>query len=145
MPIARLWSMPARNVLPAAFRFWELVTYAEGLEDKGADFARLKPDVVTQSMAGFSNARCRVDVMKVGVPVNMDFVEGWPSAGAEILYTKEEVLAHFCRAAGAATIPFIYVSQGVSNETFHYARSRPPWQKQILAQCCAGERLGRTA
>ena len=101
--------------------FLELVTYAEGLDDKSAEFARLKPEVVTQSMVEFSKPRYRVDVLKVGVPVNMDFVEGSPSAGREIFYTREVALANYRRAAAAATIPFIYLSQGVSNEAFQYA------------------------
>lgn len=101
--------------------FLELVNYAEGMEDKSAEFARLKPEVVTQSMAEFSKPRYRVDVLKVGVPVNMDFVEGSPSATREILYTREVAIAHYRRAAAAAGVPFIYLSQGVSNETFQFA------------------------
>ena len=101
--------------------FLEVVTYAEGMEDKSAEFARVKPDVVTQSMEEFSKPRYRVDVLKVGVPVNMDFVEGSPSATREILYTREEAIGFYQRAAAATSIPFIYLSQGVSNETFQYA------------------------
>ncbi len=101
--------------------FLELVTYAEGVEDKSPLFARLKPDVVTRSMVEFSKPCYRVDILKVGVPVSMNYVEGSPSAVGEILYTRELALAEYRRAAAAATIPFIYLSQGVSNETFQYA------------------------
>jgi len=101
--------------------FLELVNYGEGLEDKDADFARIKPEVVAQAMEEFSKAHYRVDVLKVGVPVNMDFVEGSPGAAKVILYTRKEAIEHYRRAAACARVPFIYLSQGVSNETFLYA------------------------
>ena len=98
--------------------FLELVSYAEGMEDQGVDFARVKPEVVSNGMAQFSEAKYRVDVLKVGVPVNLNYVEGAPSASGEILYTREEAKRHFQRAAGCAQVPFIYLSEGVSNEVF---------------------------
>ncbi|HXX16967.1 MAG TPA: tagatose 1,6-diphosphate aldolase [Candidatus Eremiobacteraceae bacterium] len=101
--------------------FLELVAYAEGVEDHGCEFARIKPEVVAHAMAEFSKPRYHVDVLKVGVPVNMDFVEGSPSARQTILYSRQEAIAHYRRAAAGATVPFIYLSQGVSNETFLYA------------------------
>jgi tagatose 1,6-diphosphate aldolase len=101
--------------------FLELVSYGEGMDDKGREFARIKPDVVTQGMEEFSKPQYRVDVLKVGVPVNIGFVQDSPSAGKEILYRRDEAIAHYRRAAAAARIPFIYLSQGVSNEAFQYA------------------------
>ena len=101
--------------------FLELVNYGEGREDGSAEFAAVKPEVVARSMAEFSKPEYRVDVLKVGVPVNMSFVEGSPSAGNEILYSREEAVDYYRRAAEAARVPFIYLSQGVSNETFQYA------------------------
>jgi len=101
--------------------FLELVSYAEGMDDRGLDFARIKPEVVTQSMAEFSKDQYRVDVLKVGVPVNIAFVEGSPSAGRQTLYSRKEAITHYRGAAAAARVPFIYLSQGVSNEDFQYA------------------------
>lgn len=101
--------------------FLELVSYAEGMDDKGIDFARVKPEVVANGMAEFSKPVYRVDVLKVGVPVNLDFLQGSPSASGEILYTREEAKQHFRRAAECAQVPFIYLSEGVSNEAFLYA------------------------
>ena len=101
--------------------FLELVNYGEGMEDKSAEFARSKPGEVAHSMEEFSKPQYRVDVLKVGVPVNMMFVEGSPSSGKEILYRRSEAVAHYRLAASAARIPFIYLSEGVSNETFQYA------------------------
>ncbi|HTP68501.1 MAG TPA: tagatose 1,6-diphosphate aldolase [Dongiaceae bacterium] len=98
--------------------FLELVSYAEGLDDKGAEFAKLKPMVVAQGMAEFSQPQYRVDVLKVGMPVNLGFVEGAPITAGQTLSNRTEALAHYRAAAAAATVPFIYLSEGVSNETF---------------------------
>jgi len=87
----------------------------------GIEFARVKPEVVMSDMAEFSKSRYRVDVLKVGVPVNLSYVQGSPSASGEILYTREEAKQHFQRAAERAQVPFIYLSEGVSNEAFLYA------------------------
>src|SRR5690242_19131973 len=56
--------------------FLEFVTYEEGVDEKGFDFAKKKPEAVIGSMREFSKDRYGVDVMKVEVPVNMKFVEG---------------------------------------------------------------------
>jgi tagatose 1,6-diphosphate aldolase len=101
--------------------FLELVSYGEGRDDASAEFAAVKPEVVARSMAEFSKPEYRVDVLKVGVPVNMAFVEGSPSASYEIPYSREEAIGYYRRAAEEARVPFIYLSQGVSNETFQYA------------------------
>ena len=99
--------------------FLEFVGYEEGADEKGLEYAKKKPDIVTGSMAEFTQDRYGVDVMKVEVPVNMKFVEGAGSfAGGEAAYTKDEAKAHFLSAAKAATKPFIYLSAGVSNEEF---------------------------
>ena len=98
--------------------FLELVSYAEGIEDRSADFARLKPDVVAGGIKEFSKPRYGVDVLKVGMPVNLAYTEGSPSAAAEILYQRDEAIEHYRTAAAAASVPFIYLSEGVSNEMF---------------------------
>ncbi len=101
--------------------FLELVSYADGMEDKGIDFARLKPEIVSNGMAEFSKPEYRVDVLKVGVPVDLKYLEGSPSASGEILYTREEAERHFQRAAECALVPFIYLSEGVTNAVFLHA------------------------
>ena len=102
--------------------FLELVNYAEGLDDKSAAFARMKPAVVAQGMREFSRPRYRVDVLKVGVPVNPEFVEGSPSKGKETLHSRSQALELYRHAAAeAAGVPFIYLSQGVTNEMFQFA------------------------
>jgi len=100
--------------------FLELVSYAEGLEEKSIEFARVRPAVVTAGVAEFSKARYRVDVLKVGVPVDLAHVEQSPEAGEEILYTRQQAKEHFLQAAEIAGVPFLYLSEGVSNETFQF-------------------------
>jgi tagatose 1,6-diphosphate aldolase len=98
--------------------FLEFVGYEEGIDEKGIDFAKKKPEIVSRSMAEFTKDRYGVDVMKVEVPVNLKFVEGAKAFGGQKAYSKHEAMEHFRRAAAAATRPFIYLSAGVSNAEF---------------------------
>lgn len=98
--------------------FLEFIGYEEGLDEKGLEFARKKPECVIKSMQEFSKPKYGVDVMKVEVPVNMAFVRGARACKGESVYTREEAKEHFRKAAAAARKPFIYLSAGVSNETF---------------------------
>src|SRR5580704_2760207 len=101
--------------------FLELVSYREGLDEKGDEFARVKPEVVSAGIAEFSKPQYRVDVLKVGMPVNLNLVQGSPTLGAaEFLHTREHAKLHLCRAAELSRVPFIYLSEGVSNATFQY-------------------------
>jgi tagatose 1,6-diphosphate aldolase len=99
--------------------FLEFVCYEEGLDEKGFDFAKKKPEMVIGSMAEFTKDRYGVDVMKVEVPVNMKFVEGAKSYAGQKAYSKQEAMDHFRKAAAVATRPFIYLSAGVSNAEFN--------------------------
>ena len=98
--------------------FLELVGYEEGVDEKGLEFAKKKPEVVIRSMEEFSEPEYAVDVLKVEVPVNMAFVKGTRACKGDSAYSREEAKGHFREAAGAAKKPFIYLSAGVSNETF---------------------------
>jgi tagatose 1,6-diphosphate aldolase len=98
--------------------FLEFVGYEEGADEKGLEYAKKKPNVVTESMREFSKDRYGVDVLKVEVPVNMKFVEGTKSFAGTKAYTKKEAIDLFHQAASVATKPFIYLSAGVSNSEF---------------------------
>jgi tagatose 1,6-diphosphate aldolase len=98
--------------------FLEFVGYEEGMDEKGLDYAKKKPEIVTGSMAEFTKDRYGVDVMKVEMPVNMKFVEGARVFGGQKAYTKAEAMDFFRRSAEVATKPFIYLSAGVSNAEF---------------------------
>jgi tagatose 1,6-diphosphate aldolase len=98
--------------------FLELVGYEEGVDEKGPVFAKKKPECVIRSMEEFSKPQYAVDVLKVEVPVTMAFVKGTQACKGESVYTRDEAKGHFRKAAAAAKRPFIYLSAGVSNETF---------------------------
>jgi tagatose 1,6-diphosphate aldolase len=98
--------------------FLELIGYKEGLEDKGPEFAALKPKVVADSMREFSKDRYGVDVLKVEIPVNLQYVEGAKSFKGPKVFTKAEALDHYRSATTATNKPFIYLSAGVSNAEF---------------------------
>jgi tagatose 1,6-diphosphate aldolase len=98
--------------------FLEFVGYEEGVDEKGFEFSRRKPEVVIGSMREFTKDRYGVDVMKVEVPVNLKFVEGARAYGGQKAYSKREALDFFRKAAEVSTRPFIYLSAGVSNAEF---------------------------
>ena len=99
--------------------FLEFIGYdPAGGDEKGFEYAKLKPKVVAATMAEFTKERYGVDVMKVEVPVNMKFVNGTKSFTGKEAYSRAQALEHFRSAAAVATKPFIYLSAGVSNLEF---------------------------
>jgi tagatose 1,6-diphosphate aldolase len=99
--------------------FLELVGYEEGLDEKGVEYAKKKPRIVTESIAEFSKDRYHVDVLKVEIPVNMKFVAGaTANTSGQNAYTRDEAKRLFVDSAKAAGRPYIYLSAGVSNEEF---------------------------
>src|SRR6201981_142492 len=57
--------------------FLEFVGYdPKGGNEKGLEFAKIKPQVVIGSMKEFTKPQYNVDILKVEVPVNTEFVEG---------------------------------------------------------------------
>ena len=99
--------------------FLEFVGYdAEGGDEKSVAYARKKPSIVAGAMSEFSKPRYGVDVLKVEVPIVTEFVEGTKAFKGEKAYTRAEALQHFRDAASTTTLPFIYLSAGVSNPVF---------------------------
>lgn len=98
--------------------FLELVGYEEGADEKGLDYAKRKPQIVTGAMQEFTKDRYGADVLKVEVPINMKFVEGAKVFGGQKAYSKQEAMQLFRHAADVSTTPFIYLSAGVSNAEF---------------------------
>lgn len=99
--------------------FLEFVGYdPQGGDEKGPEFAKKKPEVVKKSMQEFSKPQYKVDVLKVEVPINAEFVEGSSVYKGQKAYSRAEALKHFKEAAAIATKPFIYLSAGVSNAQF---------------------------
>jgi tagatose 1,6-diphosphate aldolase len=99
--------------------FLEFVGYdPKGGDEKGFEFAKIKPEVVIGSMKEFSKPQYKVDVLKVEVPVNAEYVEGSSVYKGQKAHSMQEALEYFRKAAEVATKPFIYLSAGVSNAQF---------------------------
>lgn len=97
--------------------FLEILSYNyKDADNSTAEFAKLKPRKVIEAMKEFSNPRYNVDVLKVEVPVNMKYVEGF--ADGEVVYTKEEAASYFKQQDKATNLPYIYLSAGVSSKLF---------------------------
>ncbi|HEK9996199.1 tagatose 1,6-diphosphate aldolase [Streptococcus equi subsp. zooepidemicus Sz16] len=97
--------------------FLELLTYDEAITDnQSVAFAKLKAHKVNEAMKVFSAERFGVDVLKVEVPVNMAYVEGF--AEGEAVYSKEEAMQAFRDQEAASHLPYIYLSAGVSADLF---------------------------
>ena len=97
--------------------FLEILSYDCKIDDNStAEFAKLKPRKVIEAMKEFSSPRYNVDVLKVEVPVNMKYVEGF--ADGEVVYTKEEAASYFKQQDEATNLPYIYLSAGVSAKLF---------------------------
>ncbi|MEK3854920.1 tagatose-bisphosphate aldolase [Cytobacillus sp. FSL H8-0458] len=97
--------------------FLEIVTYDSRIDDvKSLEYAKVKPHKVIDAMREFSNPRYQVDVLKVEVPVDMNFTEGYTEG--ETAYSKEKASAYFKEQSEATGLPFIFLSAGVSAELF---------------------------
>jgi tagatose 1,6-diphosphate aldolase len=99
--------------------FLEFVGYdADGRDEKTVEYALKKPAIVAGAMKEFSKSCYGVDVLKVEVPIVMEFVQGTKAYKGEAAYTRAEALEHFRTAASVTDKPFIYLSAGVSNPVF---------------------------
>jgi tagatose 1,6-diphosphate aldolase len=99
--------------------FLEFVGYdPKGGDEKGFEYARIKPEIVKKSMEEFTKPQYRVDVLKVEIPINAEYTEGSKVYKGQKAYSREEAMAHFRESAAIATKPFIYLSAGVGNAQF---------------------------
>jgi len=100
--------------------FLEPLAYDDDIPDeKSIEFANAKPGKVMKYMREFAQPRYGVDVLKVEVPVNMRYVEGTrANPDGQVAYSREDAKRLFREAAACTTIPFIYLSAGVSDEIF---------------------------
>ncbi|CAH2717365.1 Tagatose 1,6-diphosphate aldolase [Neobacillus rhizosphaerae] len=137
--------------------FLEIVTYdAENDDVKSKAYAKVKPHKVIGAMKEFSKPQYHVDVLKVEVPVDMNFVEGYTEG--EIVYSKEEAAAFFKEQSVATELPFIFLSAGVSaklfQETLKFAKEsgstfngvlcgRATWKDGVAPFAENGEQAGR--
>lgn len=97
--------------------FLEILSYDCKIDDNStAEYAKVKPRKVIEAMKVFSDPRYNVDVLKVEVPVNMKFVEGF--SDGETVYTREEAANYFKLQEESTLLPYIYLSAGVSARLF---------------------------
>ncbi len=93
----------------------EPLVYHPEIEPGTAEFARLKPDLVRRATQAFADPRLNADVLKVEVPVDLNFVEGF----GEPEMSRSEALEAFRHAAEpAAGRDLVYLSAGVAFEFF---------------------------
>jgi tagatose 1,6-diphosphate aldolase len=137
--------------------FLEIVTYdAENDDVKSKAYAKVKPHKVIEAMKEFSKPEYNVDVLKVEVPVDMNFVEGYTEG--ETAYSKEEAANFFKEQSEATELPFIFLSAGVSaklfQETLKFAKEsgstfngvlcgRATWKDGVAPFAENGEQAGR--
>lgn len=137
--------------------FLEIVTYdAKDNNVKSLEYAKVRPYKVIEAMREFSKPQYKVDVLKVEVPVDMNFVEG--NAQGEIAYSQEEAAAYFKEQSEATDLPFIFLSAGVSAELFQQTLTiakksgstfngvlcgRATWKNGVAPFAENGEQAGR--
>ncbi len=93
----------------------EPLVYHPTVEPGTAEYAALKPDLVRRSTQVFADPKFQADVLKVEIPVDLNFVEGF----GEPLMTRQAALQAFRDAAEpAAEHELVYLSAGVAFEWF---------------------------
>ena len=137
--------------------FLEIVTYDADSDDvKSKAYAKIKPYKVIEAMKEFSKPQYKVDVLKVEVPVDMNYVEGYTEG--ECVYSKEKAASYFKEQSEATKLPFIFLSAGVSaklfQETLKFAKDsgstfngvlcgRATWKDGVIPFAIGGEQAGR--
>ena len=137
--------------------FLELVSYDAHNDDvNSAAYAKVKPHKVIEMMKEFSKAQYHVDVLKMEVPVNMKYGEGF--AEGEVVYPKAQAAAYFKEQAQATDLPFIFLSAGVTAELFQetlvFAKEagstfngvlcgRATWKNGVKPFAAQGDQAGR--
>ena len=97
---------------------FEPLVYDDGCPDQSSHaFALLKPGLVAEAARYFSDPRFGIDVLKLEVPVNLEFVAGI-GGGRPPAHSYSEALACFRRIGEATGLPVVYLSAGVSFDTF---------------------------
>ncbi len=80
-----------------------------------AEYAAIKPELVRRATEVFAKPRFCADVLKVEVPVDLSFVEGF----GEPQMSRDEALKAFAQAAEpVSSAELVYLSAGVSFEWF---------------------------
>ncbi len=98
--------------------FLEVVSYSDSIGgEKSFAFAQAKPQKVVKLTREFSRTRYGVDILKLEIPINMQFLMNDEHSGP-FAYTREEAKQYFRNVAEEAQVPFIFLSAGVSDTQF---------------------------
>ena len=93
----------------------EPLVYHPTIESGTPEYARIKPELVQAATQLFAESRFHADVLKVEVPVDLNYVEGFGEAHR----SREETLEAFrFAAAPASRHELVYLSAGVSFDWF---------------------------
>ncbi|RKS84786.1 tagatose-bisphosphate aldolase [Orbus hercynius] len=106
--------------------YLELVSYDANISDSDSlEYAKVKPHKVNDMMKEFSKPGYGVDVLKVEVPVNMKYVEGFTDG--DMAYSKQAAASHFKAQSQSTHLPFIFLSAGVNaslfQQTLYFAKA----------------------
>lgn len=139
--------------------FLEILTYdASDMDVKSEAYAKVKAHKVIEAMKTFSESRYGADVLKVEVPINMAYVEGFTKESVPPLYTRQEALDLFKAQSDATHLPYIFLSAGVSaqlfQDTLRFAKEsgatfngvlcgRATWANAVSAYAKEGKESGR--
>lgn len=93
----------------------EPLVYHSEISPGTEEYARIKPDLVRRATEVFAAPRFQADVLKVEVPVDLNFVEGF---GQPMMSRDQAIEAFRSAAAPAHDHDLVYLSAGVTFERF---------------------------
>ena len=113
--VERVGAETKANGLPF---FRELLIYDGKINDaKGEEYAKVKPEKVFKTMQEFSKSQYDITVLKVEMPFNIKFVEGY-NGDNNVVYTQEEAKKLLKKQSDLTNLPYIFLSAGVTSEEF---------------------------
>lgn len=153
--VERVGAETKANGLPF---FLELLTYDGKIDDaKGEEYAKVKPEKVFKTMEEFSKPQYDVTVLKVEMPFNIKFIEGY-NGDNNVVYTQEEAKKLLKKQSDLTDLPYIFLSAGVTSEEFiaeikmaeeagadfnGVLCGRATWKPAIKPFAAEGEKQGR--
>lgn len=113
--VERVGAEARANELPF---FLEVLTYDAKIADaKSEEFAKVKANKVIETMKEFSKPQYDVTVLKVEIPFNIKYVEGFNGSN-NVVYTQHEAKDLLKEQSEATDLPYIFLSAGVTSEEF---------------------------
>lgn len=113
--VERVGAEARANELPF---FLEVLTYDANIADaKSEEFAKVKANKVIETMKEFSKSQYDVTVLKVEIPFNIKYVEGFNGSN-NVVYTQQEAKDLLKEQSEATDLPYIFLSAGVTSEEF---------------------------